>query len=67
MKIAVTVTTVTQVGMDAYRDYSYTAIFDSSQSLDEMLRWARTYGDKMELGDLAISEVVSSVDPLNKE
>ena len=58
MKIAATVTTCVQVGMEQWRDFKTTAVFDSSASFDDVLAWAAKHSKNPCWSEIAISEVV---------
>lgn len=57
MKIAVTVSVFMQVSQEQYRDVPITKVFDSSQSIDEMLEWAKTIDERVDFHSLTFSEV----------
>ncbi len=57
MKIAATVSTYMQVSMEEYRDIHRTAIFDSSASIDDMVKWAKTVDKNATFHSLKLSVV----------
>jgi hypothetical protein len=57
MKIAVTVTGCRQVGIDAYRDWHRTRVFDDTASIREMMAWAKATDERAVFSDLLFSEV----------
>jgi hypothetical protein len=58
MKIAATITDCVQVGQYEYRDVRTTKVFDSSQSIDDIMAWGNSLrGNKICFGDLLLSEV----------
>ena len=60
MKIAVTVTTCCQVGMDQWRDFNWTRVFDSGETFDAILAWAATRSKSPGVCDLKFSDVDDS-------
>jgi hypothetical protein len=57
MKIGVTVSTCRETGPDDFAILHITKIFDSSQSIDEMLDWARMIDKAADFHSLKFSEV----------
>lgn len=57
MKIDVTVSTCRETGPDNIAILHTTKIFDSSQSIDEMVDWATTIDKAADFHSLKLSEV----------
>ena len=57
MKIAVTVTRVKQTGMEEWKDYGTTKIFQDDSTIKEIMSWARTLVKDISFTHLNISEV----------
>ena len=60
MKIAATISDCHQVGMDEWRDVNVTRVFDSSDSIDSMIAWAKTISQGHDFHSLKLSEVVDA-------
>lgn len=57
MKIAVTVTDCIQIGCETWQDITKTKIFDSSESFDTILTWAKKIRSDHVVSSLKFSEV----------
>ena len=60
MKIAATVTDCVQVGTDQWRDINKTKMFDSSDSIDSIVAWAKTINKAHDFHSISLSEIVDS-------
>jgi hypothetical protein len=60
MKVAATIVHCKQVGMDTWRDIKKTKVFDSSQSIDDMIAWAKRENPANTFHDIEFSEAVIS-------
>jgi len=56
MKIAVTVTDYVQVGIDTWKNVGRTKIFDSSDSIDSMLEWAKALNKAFDFDSLQMAK-----------
>jgi len=56
MKIAVTVTDYVQVGIDTWKNVGRTKIFDSSDSIDSMLEWAKALNKAFDFDSLQMTK-----------
>ena len=57
MKIAVTISGYRQVGINVFRDWHRTMVFNSTASIDDMMAWAKTVDENVEFSGLLLSEV----------
>ncbi len=58
-KVAVTVITCIQIGMDTWKDVGTTKVFDQNSSIGDILIWARTIGGKSaSMSTIKITDVV---------
>ena len=58
VKIAVTITYCTQIGMETWRDERKTKVFESTEIISEILRWAKTIDQTATIPVLKFSDVV---------
>jgi len=57
MKIAVTVTDCVQVGIDTWKNVGKTRVFDSSDSIDSMIEWAKSLNKAFDFNSLQMTTV----------
>ena len=55
MKIAVTVTTCTQIGMETWQDYHSTKVFDENSTIKEIDEWIKKIAKTANFGSAKIS------------
>ena len=56
MKIAVTITVCGQIGIDEWKNYYYTKIFDYSVTILEINSWIKTVAPKQSILDAKIGD-----------
>lgn len=58
MKISATLSACEQIGIDSFRDRHITKIFETSNTFDDVLNWAKSLDPRNRLSDVLIAEVV---------
>lgn len=67
MKIAVMIGNCKQVSQGDYRDVDITKVFDSSDSIDDMLEWAKSVDRNADFHSLRMSEVAGDASDARSE
>ena len=55
-KFAATISVCVQIGIDHWKQYHYTRVFYESESVSNVLAWAKTFG-KITINDIVFSEI----------
>jgi hypothetical protein len=57
MKIAASITTCDQIGIETWRDKETTKIFSGTNSISDIMNWAKTIDKSISFSSLRLSEV----------